>query len=170
MQHRSKQSLRPVGVTALLWLLTTGLVSASPFTELGHRKALDRPAVVAPADVLLALPEAEARRRIDAAMTAEGFGPSDAAKSPSQLGYVRFGDLEAFRTVADCSGVSVGNPKIWIETLIIDLHPDGGGVRIDTTGQFKVVLSGLISGAPFTKACKSRGVLEARIRDAISKG
>jgi hypothetical protein len=36
-------------------------------------------------------------------------------------------------------------------------------VQLALRGEFKVVLSGVVSGKPFILACKSRGVIEDRL-------
>lgn len=153
-----------------LWAAVAGLASASPFGELGgaHRQRVAQPAAAAVAT--LALAPDEARRRLDAYLAAQGFSPSDPARATSALSYVKLTDLGDFSTVADCQGATIGTPKLWIETLSVDLAPAGGGVRVAAVGQFQVLLVGLVSGRPYKITCKSRGVLEGRVPEALAKG
>jgi len=144
-------------------------VTASPFIQLGPHSAPAPPLGRASPDLVLNLDEPSARQRIDTVMSEEGFGPSDADRTPSQISFVRFSKLQEFQRVADCQGPGIGTPKLWIETVILDLHSGAEGVRVQTSGRFQVVLSGLISGQPFKLACHSRGVLEAQIREELSK-
>lgn len=141
---------------------------ASPFAQIGgSHPARDAPAI---ATTVVSLPIAptEARRRLDAYMTAQGFEPADAERSPTAVSYVRFDERTQFHTLADCHGPVVGAPIFWLETLVVDLEPEASGVRMTTTGQFQIVLKGLVSGSPFKVACRSLGGLEAKVRDAVS--
>ena len=41
--------------------------------------------------------------------------------------------------------------------------------HLTTTGQFQVVMKRLVSGALFKVSCRSLGLLEAKVRDALVK-
>lgn len=149
-------------------LLLTGSAVAGPFTSLGGTHPARTPIPPArAAEVVAAGSEGAVRQRIEAWLAAQGFGPTEAAKVvPGQISYVRLGDRESFRDVADCHGPAIGEPKVWIETLLVDLRPEAQGVRVAPHGQFQVILSGLVSGKPFKMSCQSRGVLEAALSQA----
>ena len=159
-------------IALMLGLLGAGAASAAsptPFAQIGGvhpaRSIPDKPN----ADVSLPLTAEEARRRVEVFLTGQGFEPNDASKSPTAVSYVRFGDRAGFETLADCHGPAVGAPQLWLETVTVDLHPEPSGVRMTASGQFQVIMKGLVSGSPFKMACRSRGALEAEVRDALSR-
>ncbi len=156
-------------IAQMLVLLTAGAAAAAPFAQIGGvhpgRAIPDKPNT----DVSLPLTAAEARRRVEAYLGGQGFAANDASKSPTAVSYVRFGDRDGFEALADCQGPAVGAPQLWLETVTVDLHPEASGVRMTATGQFQVILKGLVSGSPFKMACRSRGALEAQVRDALSR-
>ncbi len=101
-------------------------------------------------------------------MVAQDFQQTEPAKSaPNEVGYARLVGATAFHDAADCTGLGVGSPKLWIETLVVTLEPGTGGTRVVSRGEFKVLLNGLVSEKPFTLACRSRGVLEDRLFVAL---
>jgi len=155
--------------TLVLLSATTALADPTPFGQIGGahpaRSIPDKPNT----DVSLPLSPEEARRRVDAYLAAQGFESNDASKSPTAVSYVRFGDRNGFEALADCHGPAVGAPQLWLETVVVDLHPEASGVRMIATGQFQVILKGLVSGSPFKLACRSRGALEAQVRDALAR-
>ena len=152
-------------------LLSASMAAAdpTPFAKIGGahpaRSIPDKPNT----ELSLPLTPAEARRRVEAYLSAQGFAANDASKSPTAVDYVRFGDRDGFEALADCHGPAVGSPQLWLETVVVDLHPEGAGVRMITSGQFQVILKSLVSGSPFKMACRSRGALEAQVRDALAR-
>jgi len=152
-----------------LTLLSAATASANPtpFAQIGGPHAARTIPEKPSTQVSLPLSPEEARRRVDAYLSAQGFASNDASKSPTAVSYVRFGDRSGFEALADCHGPAVGSPQLWLETVVVDLHPEGSGVQMTSTGQFQVILKSLISGAPFKMACRSRGALEAQVRDAL---
>ncbi len=160
---------RPSIVLALALSAASAAAAApTPFAQIGGahpaRSVPDRPN----ADLALPLTPVEARRRVEAYLDAQGFETTDAKASPTAVSYVRFGDRDGFEALADCHGPAVGSPQLWLETVVVDLRPDAAGVRMTATGQFQVILKGLVSGSPFKLACRSRGALEAQLRDALA--
>jgi hypothetical protein len=159
------------GRMALILVLLTfpGAAASAPFAQLGGvhpaRSIPDKPNT----DASLPLTAAEARRRVEAYLSGQGFTANDAGVSPTSVSYVRFGDRDGFEALADCHGPAVGAPQLWLETVTVDLHPESSGVRMTATGQFQVILKGLVSGSPFKLACRSRGALEAQVRDALTR-
>jgi len=153
---------------AVLLATTPAAAAPTPFAQIGGT----HPARTIPekpnAEVSLPLTPVEARRRVEAWLDKQGFAANDASKSPTAVSYVRFGDRTGFEALADCHGPAVGSPQLWLETVVVDLHPEASGVRMTATGQFQVILKGLVSGSPFKLACRSRGALEAQVRDALA--
>jgi len=160
---------RSIALTMVLLSAATASADPTPFAKIGG----DHPARAVPdkpnTDLSLPLSPAEARRRVDAYLGGQGFAANDASKSPTAVSYVRFGDRSGFEALADCHGPAVGAPQLWLETVVVDLHPEASGVRMTATGQFQVILKGLVSGSPFKMACRSRGALEAQVRDALAR-
>lgn len=162
-----------IGVLTALAALTVAGASASgsTFSQIGGAHPAARVVPAHPdADADLPISPEEARRRIDTYLTAQGFELADTAtKIPTAVGYVKFADREGFRTVADCRRPVIGEPELWLETVVIDLQPQAAGVHMLATGQFQVIMKGLVSGAPFKMSCRSVGALEGRVRDAVSR-
>lgn len=154
----------------ILTLLSAPAAAATPtpFAQIGGA----RPVKVAPeqanAAITLDMPADEARRRVDAYLSAQGFEPNDARNGATAMSYVRVADRDGFDALADCHGPAMGSPQLWLETLVVDLAPGPTGVQMRATGQFQVILKGLVSGAPFKLTCRSRGALEAQVRTAVA--
>jgi len=167
--RRSDVCLAGLGLVLLCSALPALAHAPTPFAQIGG----DHPARAVPAkaatDIDLPVSAADARTRLDAVLSAQGFQPTDAKVSPTEVSYVRFDDREGFRALADCRGGAVGTPQLWLETVVVDIAPEAEGVRLTTTGQFQVVMKRLVSGAPFKVSCRSLGLLETRVRDALAR-
>lgn len=163
--------MKPLLVSILAMAMVAAPAMAGPFSALGGDRPERHQAVTPPTDLRLHGTIEDVRRRADAVMAASDFEPTESVKAgPNAVGYTRLVGLPEFRDAADCAGLGVGNPKLWIETVVIKLGPGADGVDVTVRGEFKVVLSGLVSGKPFTLACKSRGVLESQLVDKLRAG
>jgi hypothetical protein len=111
----------------------------------------------------------EARRRVIALLSAQGFMPEvdvgGEAISASRMATASEGAHDAV-----CGVRALSRPRMYAANVDIRLSPGAGGVAVGVDARFEEMDQNLVSGELSKHACVSRGVLEAQVRRAAAGG
>ncbi len=161
--------------------------SSAPIREASNAappSATTAPATLRPAAVASAAPvsaaagpvdPAEAARRVDAYLAAEGFSAEDSEQNGARVVVAtRMAEPRRLEPEATCSLEAMRRPDFSAANLTVRLAPGAGsgsgGLAVGVEASFVEVNTNLISGTLVREACKSRGVLEAGVRRAAFGG
>jgi hypothetical protein len=109
----------------------------------------------------------EARRRVVALLSAEGFDPDARGDviSASRMATVNDDAGEAV-----CGVRALSRPRMYAANVDVHLAPVAQGVEVGVDAHFEEMDQNLVSGELSKHACASRGVLEAQVRRAATGG
>jgi hypothetical protein len=111
----------------------------------------------------------EARRRVIALLSAEGFAPELDAQgeviSASRMATASEGAHDAV-----CGVRALSRPRMYAANVDVRLEPSAQGVEVGVDARFEEMDQNLVSGELSKHACVSRGVLEAQVRRAATGG
>ncbi|MHB8286914.1 MAG: hypothetical protein ACYDD1_19865, partial [Caulobacteraceae bacterium] len=111
----------------------------------------------------------EARRRVIALLSAEGFDPE-----PDSRGVVisasRMATANDDAGEAVCGVRALSRPRMYAANVDVRLAPGAQGVEVGVDAHFEEMDQNLVSGELSKHACASRGVLEAQVRRAATGG
>lgn len=128
-----------------------------------------RPRVAAPApSPVLPVTLDEAAGRVAAYLQANGFALEDRPDGPGRLlTGTRMGRPATLQGQAVCGLEAMHRPEVSSTDVDVRLQPaPGGGVQVETAARFVEIDTRLIAGALSRQTCRSRGVLEAAVRQA----
>jgi hypothetical protein len=111
----------------------------------------------------------EARRRVIALLSAEGFAPEPDAHgdviSASRMATANDGAGEAA-----CGVRALNRPRMYAANVDVRLAPGATGVEVGVDARFEEMDQNLVSGELSKHACTSLGVLEAQVLRAAMGG
>jgi hypothetical protein len=183
--HRFSQVGRPKPLNKAVPAQTAAATAATPFVSPAAPATAESAPVMAPAAptrLASAAPAPisrparrapvsldEARRRVIALLSAEGFAPEPDVGgeliSASRMVTVNEGSREAV-----CGVHALSHPCMYAANVDVRLTPGALGVEVGVDARFEEMDQNLISGELSKHACVSRGVLEAQVRRAATGG
>ncbi len=109
----------------------------------------------------------EARRRVIALLSSEGFDPDAHGDviSASRMATANDGAREAV-----CGVRALSRPRMYAANVDVHLAPGAQGVEVGVDARFEEMDQNLVSGELSKHPCASRGVLEALVRRAATGG
>jgi hypothetical protein len=117
------------------------------------------------------LDPALAARRVNAYLAAQGFSAEDSDQGGVRIvTATRMAEPRKLVGEAACSLEAMRRPDFSAANLTVRLTPGAGGLEVGVKSSFVEVNTNLISGSLVRETCRSRGVIEAGVRQAAQGG
>jgi hypothetical protein len=114
---------------------------------------------------------AVAARRVNAYLTAQGFSAEDSDQGEVRIvTATRMAEPRKLVGEAACSLEAMRRPDFSATNLTIRLTPGAAGLEVGVQSSFVEVNTNLVSGSLVRETCRSRGVIEAGVRQAAQGG
>ena len=144
-----------------------------PAPETGRARVepnIAKPKVIYAGQVVPA-PQAEARRRVIAYLTARGYSFQDEETAGPLLTDPLLSGPQSIDHLANCGGGgALAHPILHSIELEVQFAPDGAGTRVTVGSLFTEVRQGKVGKSMSKTDCKSRGSLEADVMRAAAGG